>query len=131
MGRTTAEIRQERLDKDPAFRERWERTAVARAVANAVIRYPANQGWTQTRLAKELGLQQPQVARLESGEHNPTFETLQRVSRMLGLRFIVDVIPPSFSFEQVESPVGIVLDEETTSSGRVVVTTFGLYQKVG
>jgi hypothetical protein len=36
---------------DPAFRAEWERTALARAVAEAVIRYRAEHQLTQTGLA--------------------------------------------------------------------------------
>ena len=43
------------LLKDPGFREQWERTALARAVAEAVIGYRADRGLTQTALARLLG----------------------------------------------------------------------------
>src|SRR5438309_2264124 len=50
--------------KDPAFREEWERTALARAVANQVVAYRAQNGLSQTELARKLGVSQPLVARL-------------------------------------------------------------------
>ena len=62
--------------QDPQFRAEWERTALARAVAEAVIRYRADRGLSQTALARLLGWRQPVVARLEAAEHNPTMDTL-------------------------------------------------------
>lgn len=64
---------------------------VARAVAEAVIRYRAEHKLTQTGLARLLGWSQPVVARLEAAEHNPTMDTLVALSRTLGLRVHVDV----------------------------------------
>jgi ribosome-binding protein aMBF1 (putative translation factor) len=81
------------LLKDPGFREQWERTALARAVAEAVIGYRADRGLTQTALARLLGWSQPVVARLEAAEHNPSMDTLVELSRKLGLRVHVDVGP--------------------------------------
>jgi len=91
--RSTTEIRKEQLQQDPEFRAYWERTALARAVALALIGYRVKHRLTQTQLAEKLGVRQPQVARLEMGEHTPSLEMLQRLARTLGLRFIVEVAP--------------------------------------
>ena len=83
----------EEMLQDPDFRAEWERTALARAVAEAVIRYRAEHGLSQTGLARLLGWSQPVVARLEAAEHNPTMDTLLTLARKLGLRVQVDVGP--------------------------------------
>lgn len=79
--------------KDPAFREEWERTALARAVAVRVAEYRAEHRLTQAQLAKLLGMHQSAVARLEAGEHNPSMDTLYLLSGRLGIEFVVDVAP--------------------------------------
>jgi len=79
--------------QDPQFRAEWERTALARAVAEAVIRYRSKHGLSQTGLAALLGWRQPVVARLEAAEHNPSMDTLLTLARALGLRVHVDVGP--------------------------------------
>src|SRR5262245_14071755 len=79
--------------QDPQFRAEWERTALARAVAEAVIRYRSEHGLSQTGLAALLGWRQPVVARLEAAEHNPSMDTLLTLARALGLRVHVDVGP--------------------------------------
>jgi ribosome-binding protein aMBF1 (putative translation factor) len=91
--KTNEELIAEELQNDPAFRAEWERTAVARAVAVAVVRYRAEHELSQRDLAARLAMEQPQVARLERGDVNPSIETLMRVSSRLGIEFIIDVRP--------------------------------------
>jgi len=90
---THEEALAERLDADPEYRREWERTALARAVAVKVIAYRVEHGLSQTALAGRLKMTQPAVARLESGEHNPTFPTLLRLSGALGIELAIDISP--------------------------------------
>lgn len=83
----------EHLRADPEFRVKWGRTALARAVAVAIVRYRGEHDLSQRELAERLGLKQPQVARLELGEVNPSVGTLMRVSAKLGIEFTIDVRP--------------------------------------
>jgi transcriptional regulator with XRE-family HTH domain len=62
-------------------------------VAVKVIAYRAEHRLSQTRLAMRLGMSQPAIARLESGEHNPTFPTLLRLSKTLGIELALDIAP--------------------------------------
>jgi ribosome-binding protein aMBF1 (putative translation factor) len=79
--------------QDPEFRREWERTALARAVATRLAQYRAAHGLSQSGLARELGMQQPAIARLEAGDHNPSLETLWRLSQGLKIRFHIDITP--------------------------------------
>src|SRR5271155_2508336 len=90
---THEQVLAERLDADPEYRREWERTALARAVAVKVIAYRAEHGLSQTALAKRLKMTQPAVARLESGEHNPAFPMLLRISEALGVELAIDIAP--------------------------------------
>ena len=124
--RSTEEIRAEQLRQDPSFRASWERTALARAVALAVLRYRIEHHLTQTTLATQLGVRQPQVARLEMGEHTPSFEMLQRLARTLGLRFIVEVAPADAGAPPcaLTLPEGVAVVEDVTIDGaRMLVAT--------
>lgn len=91
--RTQEEVLEQQLCEDPEFRELWERTALARAVSVAVVRARAERNLSQRDLAKVLDMTQPQVARLESGDVNPSMETLMRVSAGLRIEFTIDVRP--------------------------------------
>jgi hypothetical protein len=64
---THQEVLAEQL-QDPKFRTEWERTALARAAAIAVIKYRTEQHLSQRALAKLLGWKQPAIAPLEIGE---------------------------------------------------------------
>jgi transcriptional regulator with XRE-family HTH domain len=79
--------------QDPEFRERWEQTAPARAIAVALVRYRAEHHLSQTALAKILGVKQSTVARWEIGEHNPTWEILLLLARKLGITTSLTVEP--------------------------------------
>ncbi len=56
-----------------------------------MIQYRADHGLSQAALARKLGMRQPNVARLESGEHEPSLSTLARLSEALGLDLSVDI----------------------------------------
>ena len=60
----------EELERDPAFRREWERTALAREVAVAIIAYRARHKLSQRALADKLGWKPSVVSRLEAAEHN-------------------------------------------------------------
>ncbi len=82
---------------DPAFREMWERTAFARDVALAVLRYRAEHGLDIDQLADRLGVDSETVGALEDGEDDPDIHTLRLLSERLGLRFELDIHPGATS----------------------------------
>jgi ribosome-binding protein aMBF1 (putative translation factor) len=79
--------------KNPAVRAEWDRTAVAREVASRVVRYRVEHGLSQTDLGAKLGVSQPYIAKLESGDRAPSLSTLARLAQRLGLEFHIDVTP--------------------------------------
>ena len=81
------------LLQNPEFRELVAQRAVAHVVSLAVLAYRIDHGLSQTALAKELGLKQPAVSRLEIGEVNPSIETLRRLSSVLGIEFLISIGP--------------------------------------
>ena len=78
---------------DPAYRVEHERTRIATAWAIRVIGYRAEHGLTQTAFGRLVGMRQPHVARLESGEHEPSLSTLARLSATLDVDFTLDITP--------------------------------------
>ncbi len=53
--------------RDPEVLREHERTALAHIVALRLIRYRTDHGLSQTALARQLGMHQPAIARLEAG----------------------------------------------------------------
>jgi DNA-binding XRE family transcriptional regulator len=78
---------------DPSFRAEWQRLAPAREFAATLLRYRADHKLSQRALAKKLGVSQPRVVKLESGEHNPEIDTIINAVRQLGIEFVLDVAP--------------------------------------
>jgi transcriptional regulator with XRE-family HTH domain len=115
--KTNDELIAEQLLSDPEFRAEWERSALARAVAVAVIRYRVQRELSQRDLAKVLGMEQPQVARLERGDVNPGMDTLMRVASGLGIEFTINVRPAGANARlvtkkaQTDSAVGVLHTE--------------------
>ena len=81
--------------RDPEVAAELARTSVANQLAILVIRYRVEHGLTQTALARQLGLKQPAVARLEAGDHEPSVATLARLASRLGITLRLDVQPES------------------------------------
>lgn len=81
----------ERDMRDPEYRREYERTRLANDVAIKVIRYRADHSLSQSQLARMVGMRQPHVARLESGDHEPSVATLARLADALGLDFSIDI----------------------------------------
>lgn len=79
--------------RDPEFRREWERTALAREVATAIVAYRAAHKLSQRALAGRLGWRPSVVSRLEAAEHNPSIDTLMELSRKLGLKMRIEVTP--------------------------------------
>jgi ribosome-binding protein aMBF1 (putative translation factor) len=88
--KTHGEVVRDNLS-DPEFADAWDRAALARSVATRVVAYRAEHGLTQTALARQLRMQQPAVARLESGEHTPSLDVLWRLASRLGVEFHIDI----------------------------------------
>jgi len=87
--RTATEVHQ----RDLAYRAEYERTRFAHDVALRVLAYRSEHGLTQTAFGRLVGMRQPHVARLETGEHEPSLSTLVRLAAALGENFTVDIKP--------------------------------------
>jgi DNA-binding XRE family transcriptional regulator len=112
--RTWEEVLEEQL-QDPSFRARWERYAPARAMADALIRYRIEHDLSQSQLAKLLGVKQPTVARWETGEHNPTWDTLLLLAQKLGITVSLTVEPTTASAASVAEGLARLVKNGTVS----------------
>jgi ribosome-binding protein aMBF1 (putative translation factor) len=111
-------------EMDAEARARWERTTLARAVANAVVAYRTAHRLSQTALANKLGMKRSAISRLELGEHNPSIDTIEHLASVLGLRFIVDVAPSGRNSAALPPDVRVV-GEATSADGTRVMVAVG------
>jgi transcriptional regulator with XRE-family HTH domain len=79
--------------QDPEFKAEWDRLAAARVVAELVAETRVQKGLSQTALARLAGVSQPVIARIESGEHSPTIETLIKLANALDIELVVGITP--------------------------------------
>ena len=79
--------------RDPVLREIHNETILASTFSIALSSYRAEHGLSQTALGRLLGMTQPQVCRMEAGDHTPDFRTMQRVCDLLGLELTITIGP--------------------------------------
>lgn len=82
-----------RLLADPGVREAHNRLLLAGTLSTALVRYRGEHGLSQTALGRRLGMTQPQVSRLEAGDHTPDYRTLLRICDALGLAVTIEIGP--------------------------------------
>lgn len=70
---------------DPATKREFDKLAPRYAVISELIRARIKYKMTQAQLAKKVGTKQSAIARLESGNINPSLEFLQKVAQVVGL----------------------------------------------
>ncbi len=119
--RSSRDVLAEDLERDPEFRAEWERTAVARAVALAVVGYRVRHGLSQRKLAAQLGWPASQVARLELGEHNPSLDTLILLSQKVSLRFTLVISPAGERRVGIRSSKGSIVHEADADGSHLQV----------
>ena len=91
--KSASQIADGEVKTNPAIRHEVERTALANAVAIRVIEYRADHDLSQTQLARQLGMHQSAIARLEAGDHEPSLSTLARLAKGLGTSFGINITP--------------------------------------
>ena len=80
--KTWQELRKE-WTKDPEFKAEWHKLEDEFILAEVLIRARLDRNLTQAQLAEKTGMKQAAIARLESGESNPSYKTLSRVAKVL------------------------------------------------
>ncbi len=88
----TEHLLNESPEASALFDARAPRTAWIASVINA----RAEKQWTQTDLANAIGVKQPTIAKLESGERDPKLSTMVAVCRALEISELrVPIMPKS------------------------------------
>jgi ribosome-binding protein aMBF1 (putative translation factor) len=72
-------------DAVPEVAEAEARLGSRLVVARNVMRLRIQRGWTQARLAEEMGVRQPRVAQIENAAANFRLDTLDAVAKAFGV----------------------------------------------
>jgi transcriptional regulator with XRE-family HTH domain len=78
------DILEQELRKDVATAAAFERARPREETAMFVLGARLQLGLTQTAFARYVGMTQPEIARLESGQHSCSWETLSRILDAVG-----------------------------------------------
>lgn len=100
VGTPASEARQRRSRRSAEYRAAEERFAPYEAIARFVIQRRAELGLTQQELAERMGTSHSAISRIESGQHQASVTTLQRLAEALEVRFVM-----GFASGSPEQPV--------------------------
>ena len=81
------------LERDPEFRKRVDVALSEMRIQQDLAALRVARGISQTELAKRIGVSQPAIARLESGQvKNLTIKTLARYAAVLGGQVRIEIV---------------------------------------
>lgn len=81
-------LRKELLS-DPAVKKEYDKLAPRYALISDLIGARLKRGLTQKDLAERIGTKQSAIARLESGNINPSIEFLQKIAQVMGYKLTI------------------------------------------
>lgn len=94
VGSTARAASDRRAARSADYRAERERLEPVREVARQVILLRTRAGISQEELARRVGTSKSAIARLESGRHQPTVETLRRVAAAFDVRLVIEFETP-------------------------------------
>ena len=88
MGRTYREFLEEKMKK-PKKKKEWDEMEPEFQLIRAMLRAREEQHLSQRQLSEITGITQADISKIESGEGNPTLQTLKRLAEGLGMTLII------------------------------------------
>jgi ribosome-binding protein aMBF1 (putative translation factor) len=88
-GTSSGATRRRRAGRSAKYRAEHDRVAPFEVLARMIITRRIRYGLTQEQLAERMGTSVPAISRLESGQHRPNIETLEKVGHAFGEHFVL------------------------------------------
>lgn len=82
---------EKQLLSDPATKREFDKLAPRYNVISQLIAARIDNKMTQEDVARKLGTKQSAIARLESGNINPSLEFLQKIAQVMGLKLTISL----------------------------------------
>lgn len=84
-------ILKKELLEDKEIAEEYEKLRPKYLLIGQLIKARAKMGLTQTELAKKVGTKQSAIARIESGNANPSVSFLEKLAQALGSKLVIQI----------------------------------------
>lgn len=78
------DVLEKELLKDSATKKEYDRLAPRYMAISKLVSLRLKKGMTQRDVAEKLGTKQSAIARLESGNINPSLDFLQKIAQVMG-----------------------------------------------
>jgi ribosome-binding protein aMBF1 (putative translation factor) len=82
---------EELYERDEEFRKAWNSRRLQRELGDRLLERRLELGYSQRELAEKVGTSQNRIYLIESGEANPTLDTLGKLAEILDARLTVDL----------------------------------------
>lgn len=82
-------------ERDPKFRREWDANRGRRELGMLVLERRLELGLSQRELAARVGTSQNRIYLIETGEANPTLDTLERLAAVLGVALEIRPAEPA------------------------------------
>jgi ribosome-binding protein aMBF1 (putative translation factor) len=82
----------ERLLKDKTIHKAYQKLDSEFALIESIIEKRLAKGYTQAVLAHKIGTKQSSIARLESGNYNPSLVFLEKIAKALDTKLTISLL---------------------------------------
>lgn len=79
----------EQILKDKATRRAYQELGGEFSLIESIIEKRLAKGYTQAVLARKIGTKQSSIARLESGNYNPSLAFLEKIAKALDTKIVI------------------------------------------
>lgn len=77
--------------KNPKVKKAYDDLELEFQIINMLIKKRIEQNLTQAQLAAKLGFSQPVIAKLESGNYNPSVKFLHKIAKGLNAKLTIQI----------------------------------------
>jgi ribosome-binding protein aMBF1 (putative translation factor) len=99
IGSTSGTAKRRRAAQSTEYRAEHDRLAPYEVLARMIIARRLRYGLTQDQLAERMGTSVSAISRLESGQHRPNVETLEKLGHAFGEQFVLGFEDPAGKLE--------------------------------